>query len=58
MDALKQWNDTFKLGRNAGQVDVALEILRYDPSFAHKIAREYLSRIPGHDQCADTQPAP
>lgn len=49
IDPIEQFNDTFKLGRNAGQEDVALEILRHDPSFAHQIAREYLSRIPGHE---------
>lgn len=38
-----QWNDTFKEGRRAGQEDVCREILRYDPSFAHQIAREYLA---------------
>lgn len=46
---MDQWQATFKLGRNAGQEDVALEILRYDPSFAHQIARQYLSRLPGHE---------
>lgn len=49
MDKLEQFNDAFKLGRRAGQEDVCLEILRYDPSFAWQIAKEYLSRIPGHE---------
>jgi len=35
-------NEAFKLGRRAGHEDVAKEILRYDPSFAWKIAREFL----------------
>lgn len=51
-DGYAQFNDAFKLGRNAGQEDVALEILRHDPSLAHKLAREYLARLPGHEQNA------
>lgn len=34
----------FKQGRRAGQEDVAREILRYDPSFAWQIAREFLTQ--------------
>ena len=47
MTHIELWNEAFKLGRRAGQKDVCLEILKYDPSFAWKTAREYLSRIPG-----------
>lgn len=51
-DSIERFNEIFKLGRRAGQEDVCLEILRYDRSFAHQIAREYLSRIPGHEAMA------
>jgi hypothetical protein len=48
-DTMDQWNETFKQGRNAGQADVALEILKHDPSRAHSIAQEFLSRLAGYE---------
>lgn len=40
--SIEELNEAFKQGRRAGHEDVAKEILRYDPSFAWQIAKEFL----------------